>query len=426
MRVPAISLHVTAGGLSAFLVASAMGTSSIVFSEPALADALMLGVIFGIPVLGQMKIGRMALLNLALWLGIVALGFAGACMSTNIDTAIKHQVVTLFLALGAFVLGSYVAADPVPRMRLILVCFSAGCLVATLAAFAGYFNLVPGIYELFTNYGRARGTFKDPNVYGAAMVPAIAFALWCLLRESPTHARIAGAAALFLLLGVLISFSRGAWASTVFTLLIVGWLVLVRGRRRSDRLRFGLITALGTMGLAVVLGGALQLEAVQKLLVQRASLEQSYDMGPEGRFGGQAKAVGLILENPFGVGTHSFRDTYHPEQAHNIYLTMFLSTGWLGGLLYILSVAATLLAGFRGALRNGPLQGPLIVATAVFAGLVFEGFVIDTDHWRHFFIFMGCIWGLTDAAAPAVDRSRRRGDGRSVATGDGGLLPGAV
>jgi hypothetical protein len=45
--------------------------------------------------------------------------------------------------------------------------------------------------------------------------------------------------------------------------------------------------------------------------------------------------------------------------------------------------------------------------TAAFAGLVLEGFVIDTDHWRHFFILVGCIWGLTDAQAPALDPPRR-------------------
>ncbi len=148
----------------------------------------------------------------------------------------------------------------------------------------------------------------------------------------------------------------------------------------------------------------------ESLLSERASLEQSYDSGPEGRFGGQAKAVDLILEHPFGVGTHSFRDTYHPEEAHNVYLSTFLNAGWLGGLLYIAVVAATLVVGLRCSVRNGALQGAFLIATAAFAGLVVEGFVIDTDHWRHFFILMGCIWGLADAEPPVLDTSRRRDD----------------
>jgi hypothetical protein len=28
---------------------------------------------------------------------------------------------------------------------------------------------------------------------------------------------------------------------------------------------------------------------------------------------------------------------------------------------------------------------------------VAEGFVIDTDHWRHFFLLLGLIWGLAAA-----------------------------
>jgi len=30
-------------------------------------------------------------------------------------------------------------------------------------------------------------------------------------------------------------------------------------------------------------------------------------------------------------------------------------------------------------------------------GEILEGFVIDTDHWRHFFLLLGMIWGLAAA-----------------------------
>ena len=44
---------------------------------------------------------------------------------------------------------------------------------AQLAGIAGYFNLIPGGHDLLTLYERARGTFKDPNVFGAFLVPAL-------------------------------------------------------------------------------------------------------------------------------------------------------------------------------------------------------------------------------------------------------------
>jgi hypothetical protein len=402
------SLTVGAGTLAGLLVALAMGASSIVFSEPAVADALMAAVIFAIPVLGAQRLGLTAHTHLILWLVIVGFGLAGTSMSTTMGTAIPHQLVTLFLALGAFVLANYIAVDAEARFRLVMTFYLVGCLIATAAAFVGYFGILPSTYDLFTNYGRARGTFKDPNVLGAALAPAIVYCLWRMLRDPPRTALLAGASATFLGLGLLITFSRGAWMSALFSALLAAWLLLVTSRRAVEFKRFVIMTGLGAMCMAAAVVGIMQIDSVSNLFAERATLDQSYDSGPEGRFGGQAKAIGLILEHPFGIGTHTFRDTYHPEEAHNVYLSTFMNAGWIGGFLYVISVLATLFAGFRGILRASPLQGPFIVATASFAGLALEGFVIDTDHWRHFFILMACIWGLADAGRPSFRGSEAR------------------
>ena len=403
-------MTISAKAVAAALVAAAMTLSTIVFSEPAVADALMAAVIVAIPVLGVARFGNMALANFALWAVVVALGIVGASMSVTFDTAIKHQIVTLFLAAGAFVLAGYIAADPVPRIAMIFWCYVAACLIATVAALIGYFNILPSAYDLFTNYGRARGTFKDPNVYSAALGPAITFIAWTMLREPAKRATLAGFVALPLLIGLLLSFSRGAWVSVAMSLAILGGVTLLTSRRRADFSRLSGVGLAGIAAVALAFFAILQVEQVRSLFSERASLDQSYDVGPDGRFGGQEKARTLILENPFGIGTHTFRDKYHHEEPHNVYLTMFLNAGWIGGLLYVLSVVATLAVGLRAAVRNGPLQGGFVVASAAFAGLVFEGFVIDSDHWRHFFILMACIWGLNDAQAPQIDRSRRRDD----------------
>jgi hypothetical protein len=100
----------------------------------------------------------------------------------------------------------------------------------------------------------------------------------------------------------------------------------------------------------------------------------------------------LILENPFGIGTHTFRDKYPHEEPHNVYLSQFLNAGWLGGLLYAISVLMTVVIALCAARYNGALQSGFVVAGAAVAGLV-----IDTDQRRHFFILMACIWGLADA-----------------------------
>ena len=62
------------------------------------------------------------------------------------------------------------------------------------------------------------------------------------------------------------------------------------------------------------------------------------------------------------------------------------------------------------AMQSGRLQGPAVIAVASFTGLAFEGLVIDSDHWRHFYIMAGLIWGIADAWPVPVDLTRRRDD----------------
>lgn len=410
ISIPISEWSVSTRSLAALAVGAAMVLSTIVFSEPAIADALMIGVIVALPVLGVLRFGKVALANFALWGVLVALGIAATAFSHTFDTAIKHQLVTLFLAAGAFVLAGYIAADPLPRITLIFWCYTAACVLATIAAIAGYFSLPPSAYDLFTNYGRARGTFKDPNVYGAALGPALTFAAWIMLREPAKRAAIAAFIALPMIIGLLLCFSRGAWVSAAMSVAILGAITLITSRRSADFQRFGTVGIAGALAAALALFAVMQVEQVRGLLDERATLDQSYDVGPEGRFGGQEKARHLILDNPLGIGTHTFRDKYHHEEPHNVYLTQFLNAGWLGGLIYAITCMATLLVGLRASFMRGALQGPFLVATSAFAGLVFEGFIIDTDHWRHFFILMACIWGLADADPPVIDPSRRRDD----------------
>jgi Ni,Fe-hydrogenase I large subunit len=51
-----------------------------------------------------------------------------------------------------------------------------------------------------------------------------------------------------------------------------------------------------------------------------------------------------------------------------------------------------------------PWQPYLITALAAFTGEIVEGFVIDSDHWRHFYLLIGMIWGLSIATMNAMQR----------------------
>ena len=75
----------------------------------------------------------------------------------------------------------------------------------------------------------------------------------------------------------------------------------------------------------------------------------------------------------------------------------FLVYGWLGGAVYLTLVLLTLAVGLRNVLLRTPWQGFLIAAYAAFVGEAFEGLIVDTDHWRHFFLVVGMVWGLSVA-----------------------------
>ena len=58
---------------------------------------------------------------------------------------------------------------------------------------------------------------------------------------------------------------------------------------------------------------------------------------------------------------------------------------------------------------------PIIAVYAAFVGVLVESVIIDSDHWRHYFLLLGVLWGLMAAsrpyltAAPAAMRGSIRG-----------------
>src|SRR5262249_8248357 len=127
-----------------------------------------------------------------------------------------------------------------------------------------------------------------------------------------------------------------------------------------------------------------------------ANVVNPYDVGEGGRFTLQELALGALLEFPNGLGPFEFA-RIHGLQQHNVYLQGFMVYGWLGGVTYLLLLVITLLVGLRSAFAATPWQTYSILAFAVFVGEVGEGVIIDTDHWRHFFLILGMVWGLAAA-----------------------------
>jgi len=54
--------------------------------------------------------------------------------------------------------------------------------------------------------------------------------------------------------------------------------------------------------------------------------------------------------------------------------------------------------GFRHVMKATETRPLFLIAYAAFVGVALEGLIIDTDHWRHFYLLMAIIWGLMSAS----------------------------
>ena len=376
------------------LVWLTVALSSIVFTEPAPFDILMIGLIILLPIVGLVRINAPMLGFLLIWLIIGASGFVSAITAELMTNAVKHTSITLYLSIATFILIGFVAKNPSAHSRLMMNAYLIAAVIGSFAAIIGYFNLLPGFEKTFTLYGRARGTFKDPNVFGAFLVPAFIYCTHVWLKKPITSSLLPTLGLSLLSMGALLSFSRGAWAAIAIALIIYLYLTFVTSRRNSLRLKIILLCMFGAVFLSLFVSIAMQFDAISGLLSERASLDQSYDQGPEGRFGGQKKARDLIIINPLGIGAQNFGRIHHIEEAHNVYLSMFLNAGWIGGLAYLFIVLISIILGLRHALYKTSTQGIFIVILAAFTAIAAEGIIIDTDHWRHFFVLLALLWGI--------------------------------
>jgi len=392
--------------LSLTLVWLTIASSSIVFSEPAPVDAMTIGLMVLLPVVGLVDAKPMLWAGFAVILAMTACGELSAALARETGIAVSHMTVSLYLVGASFLFAAFVAKNAEKHTRLILNAYLFAGIVAALCGIAGYLSLFPGAFDHFTRYGRASGPFKDPNVFGPFLVAPLLTALHLWLTRPLRRGILPLLAALIMAVGILFSFSRGAWAATAIGFAIYGYFYTIIADTNRQRVKLAALILLGAAVLGLILAAALQSSAISDLLEQRAALTQSYDEGPDGRFGGQMKAVGLILENPLGIGSEIFTRFYHHEEVHNVYLSMFLNAGWVGGLLYMITCLGTLLLGFRHALKKTATSPFFLIVFAALAGNICEGVLIDSDHWRHFYLLLALVWGMMAADQRQVRSAR--------------------
>jgi hypothetical protein len=343
---------------------------------------------------------RLVFMPLLLLLFLLNVGYSIGAIPFLDKSEVANWIATSwYMAFTVIFLAMVVSEDTTARLDMLRRGLVVGALIASLAGIAGYFNLVPGGHDLLTLYERARGTFKDPNVLGAFLILPALFVLQSVVSDGfgkSFHSTIALA---IMALAILLAFSRAAWGGLALTSAFMLALMVLTSPSRAQRSRIIVMSVVAVILVVLLIAVLLSFDSIREMFQQRASFDQSYDEGRFGRFGRHILGADMALDLPFGIGPLQFHN-YFPEDTHNSYLNAFMSGGWLAGICYPALVFITVIFGFRHVFVPVPWQRTYLAVFAAFLGTVGESFIIDTDHWRHFWMMLGTMWGMFAAAQP--------------------------
>ncbi|WP_336485705.1 O-antigen ligase family protein [Methylobacterium nigriterrae] len=381
-------------GLARLLLAAFIFFACFAFSETSPYDLVAIPTMLLWACLGlRLHRGVLPLLGLL----ILYLAAIGAALIPYLDEAfpLTWTIQLVYLAATCVFFAMLFSDDTRGRMELALKAYTASCVFSAALGIVGYLDLI-GIEDLFYKYGRASGTFQDPNVFGSFLTLGALYLMHGLLDGTARRPVLALAGLLVILAGIFLSFSRGSWGGTAVAVLVM--VVSVHAATRSARLRrrIVLLTLVTTgLGIAAVIG-LLSVDHVQRMFETRAALTQDYDEGVTGRFGNQLRGIGMLVSMPLGMGPMHWRLTFGLEP-HNSYIGSFANGGWLGGAVFIGLVLATGFVGFRLIASDSPVRAHAQIVWPALLMFFLQALQIDIEKWRHVYMMLGMVWALEAA-----------------------------
>ena len=379
-------------------------TSFFVYIEPAPYDYLTVVLGFAC-VIARVKFSPVIIPLLILLLIRDAAGALGLLQILDDPDSPRFLATSFYLGLTGVMFACLVTEDTVRRMTTLRSAYMMAAVLGSLLGVVGYFDLYfhfyPGL-EAFAFENRATGAFKDPNVQACFLVPPV---IWLIEGFITDGVRLKNlVASLIIFVGLLLAFSRAAWGTCFVAFILMMYLFFVTqgARLRKRTVVFLAVGTIAVIGLIVVL---VSIPAVYEMAVQRARVVEPYDAGySTARFSLQALSWQEILAHPLGMGPWGFMRVYN-WVSHNSYLGTLLNHGWIGGAAYITLITLTLVVGFKSLWLRTPWQTILIATYLALLALILEAFVVDTDHFRHFYLMLGLVWGLS---AATVNFQRRQ------------------
>ena len=218
-------------------------SGGFVFIEPGPYEFVGAATMFLFVVMGMTL--RTSLAPLILLLTLLNVGYALSLFEVTGDMpATIWVLVSVFLALTAIFFAAMLGDNTEARLRWLMRGYIAAAVIVSLLAIAGYFGVGGGA---FVRYGRATGTFKDPNVFAAFLVLPGLLILQRMLAGRRSEFLGGGVLLLVMMGGLFLSFSRAAWGQFVLCAILLMVLTFATSRSQSERLRIVVVAIVGVV-----------------------------------------------------------------------------------------------------------------------------------------------------------------------------------
>jgi len=352
--------------------------------EPSPSDALFSIAIAVAIAGGHFDLRRVPGTILALLGVLLALNLMSASNAMDLGEALRFMLITTYLVAFAVWLPTYLRTES--RMRLAVRAYIVGAAVCAAAGVLALLVRFPDHTHLVRDGARAEGLFKDPNVFGPFLVPAVLILLYEVLRPRLLRMRRGTTVVLLVVvsLGVVLSYSRAAWLNMAVALVVmVAALALRPGSGRTATAALALLLAsIAVAGTVIVASGS------TGFLRERAR-PQAYDAE---RFQAQRIGVGLAERHVLGIGPGQV-EVEGPVSTHSIYVRVLAEQGVIGLVVLVGVLGGTLLLAAGNLLAGRSSLGvDAAVLLAAWCGLLANSAFVDTLHWRHLWIVAALIW----------------------------------
>ena len=371
-------------------VALAFVLFAVVRVEPSPSDAIFAIVVALAVATGRFDLRREPLGILVCVAAFLAANAVSSFAALDLTRAARFAGITTYLLLFALWLPSWLDRRERAR-RLVRIYVGVATVTAAVGSIA-LFAHVPGHAVLTADSGtRARGLFKDANVFGPFLVPAALLLVQEILHPSLLRSRTIVKVTLLATVaaGILFSYSRGAWLNASLGCVVM---LLVTSLRRRGAGRT--LVLVGVLATSVTVAATAVGVAGQLPFLRERARAQTYDVE---RFSAQRGGVALGARSPLGVGPGQF-ELHEPISAHSTYVRAFAEEGAVGALVLVGLLGGTLALALRNAARGWDTFGiSSTVLLGSWCGVLASSVFVDTLHWRHLWLLAGLIW----AAAPA-------------------------